>query len=93
MFSLTKEISNTVRDFGVVALYVYYLRVYLHNNIEDVLLFFILMCHQIVFGLNFFTVSYLVTLILLIIFKIIEIEVSPQFFYNYSKLDLKSWKF
>lgn len=71
LFSLTKEISSTMTDFGVLALYAYYLRVYLHNSIEDFILFLILICYQIVFGFKLFTelyVSFLATLTLLYIY-------------------------
>lgn len=74
MFSLTKEISNTVRDFGVVALYVRVLFKSVSTQQHWRCVFvLILMCHQIVFGFKLFTVSDLETLTLLIIFKIIEI--------------------
>lgn len=71
IFSLTKEISSSKTDFGVVALSLYYLKEYLHKSIEDLLLLFILICHQIVFSLKQFTelwVTFLATLTLLYIY-------------------------
>lgn len=71
IFSLTKEVASTTTDFGILALYVYYLRIHLHNSIEDSVLFLILMCLQVVFCLKLFTelyVTFIATLTLLYIY-------------------------
>lgn len=71
IFSLTKEISSTMTDYIVVAQSVYYLKVYLHNSIEDLLLLLLLICHQLVFGLKLFTelwVAFIATVTLLYIY-------------------------